>query len=1135
MNKYFFNVADNKLTTADGKFSANEKSNPQSTLGETQDTNIQFQKDSTLANYTTFLAGTTARFLVDLDYKNPGVPIPLGSTGWSLSSGVEYKLLLSQKPDVVTFDDISASEGTVGALSAGEWGYITGTTEIVVRLADDTDPSTKADDFILVTYTNALATPLFIEASSDVFNLANSWLDDDGVTFRNPDITQGEVSFTLNSNTVNFFNRLGGATKQDCFAEIQFFEPSTSIFFMKAKFSYTCTNRLLTSGENPLELVGVDVFTKAESDARYLNRDFSLLDTKATIVDDDTIAGNDSEDSGNPIVLTFTKLKTYFQAGLNFLSKTFSDYSAKTTLVGADTIAINDSAASFAPKNASLTNLLAYVSSELGAIVVLQGDWNANTNTPDITGTTTTGYAWRVSVAGTTDLDGITDWRIGDLAVKTATGWLKIDNEDISAVWGNIVGTISDQDDVAEMLNNGLIAPSANATITWTAGTRTVAIVPAASDFKFNIDGTQYTKTTSQSVVIPDTSGLHYCYFDNSGTLVTSMTFWDLLVTSPVSAIYWNATTGLGFELFEAHTSKFSALHHLEHHLTEGTQYEDGLIPIGYTINTASDASVSYTAPSGHIWDEDLRSAITGQLINDYTIFYRTGLEVNNEWSWDIGSTLPVKHTAGVADWNENNAGTWQQTSIATLKYINYFEIAIPVIDGDFQKIIIQGTIQHDSLLDAEGSNFIAEIPDWANALTEFRPISQFIYRYKSGDGGTSNVRLMLVQNIAQTNVKITSSATTNTDVNAVHVNVAGEITGLTEQATPSGEWLIAEDPTTGNKVKIDVDNISGGGGTGDMLVATYDPAGIGEQLTGLTAAQTLTNKTLASPIVTGSITTPIIRPASDSATAIKFQDVAGANDVVSIDTTSAAGSTGVKITSVGNQVVSLNNAIGEYSLNGFTFTTPSSFFFNSAGNLTFTAASSFVDFTVGATKYVRCSGNGVGVYGITTPTARLHLPAGTATANTAPLKFESGTNLTTPENGAIEYDGTNLYFTDSTNTRKTISTGAGGITVEEQTLTAGTQNAIILGAIANRQSYLIKFHIYGEGILFSDYTVKFWHDGTNAYFSSPIGNESTTPLTYFDVDTGIDTDINATNLRMLFTLTGTSTGDDLTIEYEVI
>jgi hypothetical protein len=55
-------------------------------------------------------------------------------------------------------------------------------------------------------------------------------------------------------------------------------------------------------------------------------------------------------------------------------------------------------------------------------------------------------------------------------------------------------------------------------------------------------------------------------------------------------------------------------------------------------------------------------------------------------------------------------------------------------------------------------------------------------------------------------------------------------------------------------------------------------------------------------------------------------------------------------------------------------------------------------------------SGN-IGFY-VKAPTARIHLPAGTATAGTAPLKLTAGTNLTTPENGALEFDGTHLYIT---------------------------------------------------------------------------------------------------------------------------
>ena len=89
-----------------------------------------------------------------------------------------------------------------------------------------------------------------------------------------------------------------------------------------------------------------------------------------------------------------------------------------------------------------------YVDSATAGGIILQGDWDAATNTPDITGTTTTGFAWRVSVDGTTNLGGITSWHVGDLAVKSATGWVKIDNSDgVTSVFGRfgaVVATTGD-------------------------------------------------------------------------------------------------------------------------------------------------------------------------------------------------------------------------------------------------------------------------------------------------------------------------------------------------------------------------------------------------------------------------------------------------------------------------------------------------------------------------------------------------------------------------------------------------------------------------------------------------------------------------------------------------------------------
>lgn len=75
--------------------------------------------------------------------------------------------------------------------------------------------------------------------------------------------------------------------------------------------------------------------------------------------------------------------------------------------------------------------------------VTYKGTWNANTNTPTLVSSTgTQGDYYVVNVAGTTNLDGITDWEIGDWAIFNGSVWQKVDNTDaVSSVNGQ-VGTV---------------------------------------------------------------------------------------------------------------------------------------------------------------------------------------------------------------------------------------------------------------------------------------------------------------------------------------------------------------------------------------------------------------------------------------------------------------------------------------------------------------------------------------------------------------------------------------------------------------------------------------------------------------------------------------------------------------------
>lgn len=122
-----------------------------------------------------------------------------------------------------------------------------------------------------------------------------------------------------------------------------------------------------------------------------------------------------------------------------------SDLAARELLVNkaTDFVTLNDTKY---PTTAAVAN---YVAS-LVAGETYQGQWNANTNTPALVSSTgTEGDVWQVSVAGTTTLDGISSWDVGDEVVFTGGVWTKrspvipvLDTDDVTEA-GNLYFTTS--------------------------------------------------------------------------------------------------------------------------------------------------------------------------------------------------------------------------------------------------------------------------------------------------------------------------------------------------------------------------------------------------------------------------------------------------------------------------------------------------------------------------------------------------------------------------------------------------------------------------------------------------------------------------------------------------------------------
>jgi hypothetical protein len=113
--------------------------------------------------------------------------------------------------------------------------------------------------------------------------------------------------------------------------------------------------------------------------------------------------------------------------------------------------------------------------SELPAAVLgalsYQGTWDASTNSPTLTSSVgTKGYYYVVSVAGNTNLNGITDWLVGDWAVYNGTVWQKVDNtETVTSVNGQTGAVVLTTTNIAEGTNEYFT--TAKARLSVSAGT----------------------------------------------------------------------------------------------------------------------------------------------------------------------------------------------------------------------------------------------------------------------------------------------------------------------------------------------------------------------------------------------------------------------------------------------------------------------------------------------------------------------------------------------------------------------------------------------------------------------------------------------------------------------------------------
>jgi hypothetical protein len=274
-----------------------------------------------------------------------------------------------------------------------------------------------------------------------------------------------------------------------------------------------------------------------------------------------------------------------------------------------------------------------------------------------------------------------------------------------------------------------------DSTISFDDSTRIFTIAPVAGSFSFYIKGDKFTKTTAQTVTIPDSSGSHYIYFNTSGVLVSTQVF-DISIIEQdayVSLVYWNTDTiphSRSYFAEERHGITMDGTTHAYLHTVFGARYLSGLALGGFTIgNGTLDSHAQFTSDSGSIRDEDILHIIGAQ--TQIPILFRQG----QLWRKKAADNFPVIYSGsagytganGRLPYNQYTGGAWQLTQVSSNNFVlvHYFATN----DVDNKVVGIQGIAQYNNIPDARNaaSTEITTLSDLP--FTEFVPIGTVIFQ----------------------------------------------------------------------------------------------------------------------------------------------------------------------------------------------------------------------------------------------------------------------------------------------------------------------------------------------------------------------------------------------------------------------
>lgn len=320
--------------------------------------------------------------------------------------------------------------------------------------------------------------------------------------------------------------------------------------------------------------------------------------------------------------------------------------------------------------------------------------------------------------------------------------------------------------------------------------TRTFSISPTGASYEVWCKGIKYTKTATETVTIPDTSGLYYIYFSNTGVLSYKTTFFDWENDTPTSYIYWNAVDNKAyFFADERHGITLDWATHEYLHRTRGAVIASGFGANNYIVDGdgSLDSHAKLDIANGTFFDEDLEVDIVhsstpapnswqqkiqgGALI---PVFYHSGV---GQWIKDVATVFPLKQGTARAQFNSYDIGslTWSTTDIAPNKFGISWIIATNNLNEPI--IAVLGQDSYNTIGEAEASVW-EDLNLDGFPIFEFRPLHKVIYETSQTYANTPKARFVGIYDLRRATSSGDSIASTP-------VSDHGSMTGLLDDDHP--------------------------------------------------------------------------------------------------------------------------------------------------------------------------------------------------------------------------------------------------------------------------------------------------------------------------------------------------------------